>query len=297
MKNSLIPGIRKRSDFLMALQLTGAAKHGSMANLQVRLPAIVIGGGLTAIDTATELFAYYPVQVEKILERYELMCSDFGEATVRAAYDREEQQVLDEFLAHGRAIRDERARAAIAGEKPNFIPLVRAWGGVSIAYRKSMLDSPAYRLNHEEVVKTLEEGIYYAASGNELIEGEGFFTSHQHGEKRISFYGDNHPKYAGNVVKAMASAKDGYPYVAALFPKEPAGTQEERDEHWRELVATLDDALIARVHQINRLTPTIVEVVVRAPMAARQFEPGQFYRLQNYETYAAEVDGTRLAMG
>jgi NADPH-dependent glutamate synthase beta subunit-like oxidoreductase/NAD(P)H-flavin reductase len=374
MKNNLIRGIRKASDFLMALQLTGAFKKASMGNLQVRLPAIVIGGGLTAIDTATELFAYYPVQVEKILERYELMCSDFGEQTVRAAYDREEQQVLDEFLEHGRAIRDERARAAIAGEKPNFIPLVRAWGGVSIAYRKSMLDSPAYRLNHEEVVKSLEEGIYYAenlspiealaddfghlrallfekqvvedgrwkdsgvivemparsvmvaagtspnviyekehpgtfkldkynqffqsyaASGNELIEGEGFFTSHQHGEKRISFYGDNHPKYAGNVVKAMASAKDGYPHVVALFPKEPVGTQEERDERWSELVSTLDDGLVARVHQVNRLTPTIVEVVVRAPVAAPQFEPGQFYRLQNYETYAAEVDGTRLAM-
>ena len=35
------------------------------------LPAVVIGGGLTAIDTATELLAYYPVQVEKTLERYE----------------------------------------------------------------------------------------------------------------------------------------------------------------------------------------------------------------------------------
>ncbi|HEX9502432.1 MAG TPA: FAD-dependent oxidoreductase, partial [Thermoanaerobaculia bacterium] len=380
MKNNLIRGIRKASDFLMALQLTGAFKKASMANLQVRLPAIVIGGGLTAIDTATELFAYYPVQVEKILERYELMCADFGEAIVRAAYDREEQQILDEFLAHGRAIRDERTRAAIAGEKPNFIPLVRAWGGVTIAYRKSMLDSPAYRLNHEEVVKSLEEGIYYAenlspieavaddfghvrgllfekqivedgrwkdsgvvvemparsvmvaagtspnviyekehpgtfkldkynqffqsyaASGNELIEGEGFFTSHQHGAKRISFYGDNHPTYAGNVVKAMASARDGYPHVTALFASELQSlerseeAQADRDERWSELIATLDDGLVARVHQVNRLTPTIVEVVVRAPIAARQFEPGQFYRLQNYETYATEIDGTRLAM-
>jgi hypothetical protein len=49
----------------MALQLTGAAKESSLANLQVRLPAGVIGGGLTAIDTATEVNAYYPVQVEK----------------------------------------------------------------------------------------------------------------------------------------------------------------------------------------------------------------------------------------
>ncbi len=33
----------------------------------------------------------------------------------------------------------------------------------------------------------------------------------------VSYYGDNHPRYAGNVVKAMASAKHGYPHVAALF--------------------------------------------------------------------------------
>ena len=42
------------------------------------------------------------------------------------------------------------------------MPLVRAWGGVTLAYRKKMTDSPAYRLNHEEVVKALEEGIWFA---------------------------------------------------------------------------------------------------------------------------------------
>jgi NAD(P)H-flavin reductase len=50
------------------------------------------------------------------------------------------------------------------------------------------------------------------------------------------------------------------------------------------------------VKAVNRLTPTIVEVVVEAPLAARQFKPGQFYRLQNYETFAPRVDGTTLLM-
>src|SRR5687767_13623083 len=162
MKNNLIRGIRKASDFLMALQLTGAAKRDSMANLQARLPAVVIGGGLTAIDTATELFAYYPVQVEKTLERFEALVAEFGEQSVRSGYDAEELQVLEEFLEHGRAVRAERTRAAAAGEQPDFVPLVRSWGGVTLAYRKRMVDSPAYRLNHEEVVKALEEGIWFA---------------------------------------------------------------------------------------------------------------------------------------
>ena len=60
MPHQLAPGVRMASDFLMALQLTGAAKAESIANLQLRLPAVVIGGGLTAIDTATEALAYYP---------------------------------------------------------------------------------------------------------------------------------------------------------------------------------------------------------------------------------------------
>src|SRR5690606_23844909 len=86
MKNNLAAGIRTASDFLMALQLTGAFKREALPNLQVRLPALVIGGGLTAIDTATELFAYYPVQVEKVLERYERLTASAGEAAVRRPF-------------------------------------------------------------------------------------------------------------------------------------------------------------------------------------------------------------------
>ena len=53
MKNGLVRGVRRASDFLMALQLTGAAKFDSLANLQIRMPimAAIGGGGLTAIDT------------------------------------------------------------------------------------------------------------------------------------------------------------------------------------------------------------------------------------------------------
>ena len=83
MKNGLAKGVRQASDFLMALQLTGAAKHDSLANLTIRLPIVVIGGGLTAIDTATEALAYYPLQVEKFLARYERLRSELGDAAVR----------------------------------------------------------------------------------------------------------------------------------------------------------------------------------------------------------------------
>ena len=86
MKNGLVRGVRQASDFLMALQLTGAAKFDSLANLQIRMPIVVIGGGLTAIDTATESLAYYVVQVEKFLRRYEALSAEMGEAVVRATW-------------------------------------------------------------------------------------------------------------------------------------------------------------------------------------------------------------------
>ncbi|HEY4635549.1 MAG TPA: pyridine nucleotide-disulfide oxidoreductase, partial [Rhodospirillales bacterium] len=115
----------------------------------------------------------------------------------------------------------------------------------------------------------------------------GFFTSHDANGKFVTYYGDNHPRYNGNVVKAMASAKDGYPRVVELFADEIAGldpaAQPARERAWRSMVERLDDQLLARVERVVRLTPTIIEVILRAPAAARHFHPGQFYRLQNFE--------------
>jgi NAD(P)H-flavin reductase len=50
------------------------------------------------------------------------------------------------------------------------------------------------------------------------------------------------------------------------------------------------------VVRVDRLTPTIVDVIVRAPMQARKFHPGQFYRLQNFESVAARIGDTRMTM-
>ena len=379
-KNNLIRGIRKASDFLMALQLTGAFKRDALQNLQARLPALVIGGGLTAIDTATELMAYYPVQVEKVLAQYETLVAELGASRVRGSYDAEELEVVDEYLQHGREIRAERVRAAAAGDAPDFVSLVRSWGGVTLVYRKRMVDSPAYRLNHEEVIKALEEGITFAENLNPIEaaadehgavramvftrEGkekqgqatitlpartvlvaagtspnityekecpgtfqldakkkffqphsvvadddgsfrltpdpDGFFTSYGRDGRFVTYYGDNHPRYAGNVVKAMASAKHGYPHIVKLFAPElaalDAARQAERDRAWTALVQRLETDLVAHVEEVVRLTPTIIEVIVRAPAAARHFHPGQFYRLQNFESVARRVGTTPLLM-
>jgi NADPH-dependent glutamate synthase beta subunit-like oxidoreductase len=130
--------------------------------MQLRLPVVVIGGGLTAIDTATESLAYYPLQVEKFLRRYEMLCAEGTEAKVRGAWTLPERQIADEFLMHARAIRAERVNAADAGSEPRVLELLKSWGGVTLAYRKRLIDSPSYTLNHEEIEKALEEGIRFA---------------------------------------------------------------------------------------------------------------------------------------
>ncbi|MEI8259181.1 MAG: FAD-dependent oxidoreductase, partial [Deltaproteobacteria bacterium] len=321
MPNGLARGIRQASDFLMALQLTGAYKKSSLANLPVRLPGLVIGGGLTGIDAATEMRAYYVVQCEKALARFDVLAGEIGADGVLRMYDAEEREVFEETLLHGRAIRAEREAAASELRAPDFNRMIDAWGGVTLAYRRSLTDSPAYRLNHEEVEKFLEEGVRFleraspkealvddrgavravvfdrmtttdgklvstgetveipartvciaaGTSANITYERElpgtfemdpktrafrshaatvaddgtvtlapdpvGFFTSYNRDGRVVSYYGDNHPKYAGNVVKAMASARDGFHQIAKLFaddsPAADLPTQQQREAGWR----------------------------------------------------------------
>jgi len=47
-------------------------------------------------------------------------------------------------------------------------------------------------------------------------------------------------------------------------------------------LADITNQLSARVHEVLRLTPTIVEVILHAPQAARNFRAGQFFKLQNF---------------
>src|SRR5262249_56504720 len=113
------------ADFMMELQRTGADKTDSLANLQVRLPVVIIGGGLTAIDTATEALAYYPLQVGKFLSRYETLIAERGEAAVRADWTAQDAETASEFIQHAREFRAGRASAAPEGRKPQVTELMR----------------------------------------------------------------------------------------------------------------------------------------------------------------------------
>lgn len=352
--NGMARGVRAASDFLMALQLTGAARAESIANLQIRLPAVVIGGGLTGIDTTTEVLAYYAVQVEKFLSRYEKLVAASSEDEVKKNWSEEDRIIAAEYISHARALRAEGA---------DRIKLLRSWGGATLCYRKSLQDSPSYRLNHEEVELALQEGIYFlencapvavavdkfghaealkvrASDGGEHslparsilvaagtspntvlareyesefpLDGK-YFTAvdaanalvkpertakpahpdvlHRVYEdgRGISFFGDLHPSFAGNVVKAMASAKQGYPAISELLKSRAAGGKDRTG-----FFAALRENLTPVVREVNRLTPTIIELVIYAPQAAKKFQPGQFFRLQNFEAGNIGMEGLAL---
>ncbi len=334
--NGLARGVRAASDFLMALQLTGAAKTDSIANMQLRLPVVVVGGGLTAIDTATESLAYYLVQVEKFLSRYEALAAEAGEDAVRGKWDDQEREIAEEFLAHARAVREERALASREGRDPRIVELLRHWGGVTIAYRRRLIDSPSYTLNHEEVEKALEEGIIFAegltpvaadvdnygavrgirfsrpsglesaehwlpahtvfvAAGTQpntvlarehpahfALDGKYFQACDEDGQplkpqhaiskperpevllarfpdgRFLSFFGDQHPSYFGNVVKALGSARQGYPVVSRVLARRPPANEAEfyRLQNFETLSPTVKNAASATRLQMEGLAMT-----------------------------------------
>lgn len=354
--NSLAPGMRQANDFLMALQLTGAAKTSSLANLQLRLPAVVIGGGLTGIDTATEVQAYYLTQIKKVYTRYHILKNHYGEEKLRSQFDAGSLAIIDEFLQHATELQQ---------STDNPLNLIQQWGGVSVVYRRKLQESPAYQRNHEEVAKALEEGIFYreclspiavlldeyghvsglkcqhsltfaeeiikakaifvatGAKPNVAYEFEhrgtflrdgfqyqrfdaqqqlitenhhckepnfGAFTSYQKNDYRVSFLGDTHPVFHGSVVKAIASGKQIYPFIANQLLK----TSPTSDETYEDFSARMTYLFEANVVTVHRLGDQLVELIVRAPLAAKKFQVGQFYRVQNYETYAQRLDDTCL---
>src|SRR6185437_8893146 len=211
------------------------------------------------------------------------------------------------------------------GRPPRIAQLLDQWGGVTIAYRRRLIDAPSYTLNHEEVAKAMEEGIRFAeqltpvaveidpdeqavalrlaraepegqvvlpartilvAAGTQpntvlaredpahvTLDGRYFQAFDEAGAKvtpqrvakpdaahvlmslmedgrAVSFFGDLHPSFAGNVVKAMGGATRGYPVVSRMLAKRAPALPEPMA-----LKARLDDELRARVHAVERLTP------------------------------------------
>ena len=320
-KNNFAKGIRSSSDFLMSLQLTGAFKEELFTNLQVRMPAIVIGGGLTAVDTACEVKAYYQIQVKKFAHKVAIL----GKEKVFAVLNEEEKLIAEEFLNHAQKLQK---------GIDDFLD-------VKILYRKKIQDSPAYRLNHQELNKAFEEEIKFIENATPLeaeidefyhikslktdigdfacrslfiaagtapnispkiednldfeiagkyfkkINGFEFITKiDEDSGASVSFFGDLHPNFEGNVVKAMASAKLGYMEINKILQQ--AKTAKINGDF-------LQDFQV-KIAKINRLSPHVVEIFIKAPLLAKRARAGEIFRLHNYHHFAKIVDNQIMAM-
>lgn len=358
-KNNYAKGIRSASDFLMLLQSSGAYKKNLFTNLQIRMPILVVGGGLTAIDTATEAQNYYLSQIKKFEEQYQKLSALIGEGQILASLDEEEKNIAKEFLAHASELRNSLPEKLAETR----VKLLKKWGGTKILYRKTLQDSPAYRLNHQEVKKAFEEGIEFVenitpieavldeyghirqlkancnqqqvifdaktlliAAGTspnispaledkidfkldgkyfaQIKEGNNqkprskfgnysFFTKKFDDQKMISFFGDLHPNFAGNVVKAMASAKEGYKDINLALDLLP---NSKSQNFGQEFLAKINDWFMVTVKQVNILSPHAVELVVESKILAKQTKIGQIFRLQNYHSLAPQINNQILAM-
>jgi len=357
-KNNFLKGIRMASDFLMASQLTGAERKTLPSNLQLRLPVLVVGSGLTAIDTACEALAYYPKQVENFAHHYQILCEKLGKDVVEKSWNEEDKLIAKEFLEHFSLISEAKSR----GE--NVTKLLQKLGGAKIIYRKRLQDSPAYRLNHEEVAKAFEEGIEFIENATPLeaiddgfghlkslkilvdnqerelpaqalflaagtapnkapfyedklkfeLDGNtfqiidllgkklpaitspkgdniGFICAKNEQGKTVSFFGDLHPSFNGSVVKAMASAKNGYPFISKSLQ-----TLDKSQISYEDFLQKINQDFAVKVAEINILSDYFIELVVHAPLLARKTKLGHIFRLHNYHSLAKNSDKTLMAM-
>lgn len=340
LKNGMAPGVRSAQDFLMALHLMGAGRESSLSSLTIRLPIVVIGGGLTAIDAATEALAYYPRQVQKFSKHYQSLVKELGIKKVTEKWTQEDHELAQEFLAHA---------DLFASSKENLREVLEKLGGATILYRKELRDTPSYRGNHEEVFKALQEGVKFLpdvspveiltdenghARGIKISRGsyeddlpartilmaagthpntqladefpddfkvaDGYLkpltedhcmASKDPEGRTISLFGDLHARYAGSVVKAMASAKEGVPFITNALSQ--IKQDQKESSAWLKRV---EEAFTSTIRAVTRLKPGVMELIIHAPAAAQHFQPGQFFRLQNYDSQASRFSSPPLGM-
>jgi NADPH-dependent glutamate synthase beta subunit-like oxidoreductase/NAD(P)H-flavin reductase len=330
LKNNFAKGVRLASDFLMSLQLTGAFKEELFTNLQIRMPIVVIGGGLTAIDTACEAQAYYLTQIKK----FEKKLLAIGKDKIWPELNAEEKIIAEEFLTHASELRHDNAQE-----------LIKKWGGVKILYRKKIQEAPAYKLNHQELNKAFEEGVEFIENVTPLeveidefghvknlkcaddksfickavlvgagtvpnvspvtedgldfnLEGK-YFKALKKGsvitkideitKKAVSFFGDLHPDFEGNVVRAMASAKKGYSQITEII-------QKKSDTPDSNFLSKINSDFLVKIEKIEKLSDHVYEIFVKAPLLAKRTKVGHIFRLQNYHALAKKNGDQIMAM-
>lgn len=296
-KNISAGNVRTASDFLMSLGSGGLLNENTSTNFMIELPAIVVGAGLTAIDAATEITKYYPVLAKRIHAKLYGKDLSFLNESDRA-------QAL-RLIEHGSKYLQEDELALSENRLPDYRKLTSSFGGVSLCYRKNIKQSPAYRINHHELQDALDYGVgFYDDLIPEEIEVDEFgncsgiqfadrtlpartvlfgtgasplsvvdATNEDCEYDDISIFGDMDKDYSGSVVKALASAKDGYKKIVSSISNENGLPQ-----------SLHSFAMTAKIVDVIHHNSEIFELIIHAPLLAKNYRPGQFFKLQNFHS-------------
>ncbi len=287
---TLAAGMRQATDFLMNLQLGGAFLETSATALELQSPVVVIGGGLTAIDAATEALAYLTRLGQKI----------------RTAWAQADQKEILQSLSE---IEKARLEHYLSDAKPK----------VTLIYRKDFSEAPSFRINEKEVQHAIAQGVVvqenlapkeillddqgqvsgvrcHDAGGEKVLPAKAVLagigtapnlkTLHEIGvlapgetlsfaspgstqltqDPNLFVIGDANPTYAGSVVKGLASGKQA---ARELVPF-------EGESQTQALAEKLTPVLLEN----RQLLPGVHLLRIRSPLGAQHVQPGQFFKLQ-----------------
>jgi NADPH-dependent glutamate synthase beta subunit-like oxidoreductase len=152
--NALSTHIRFASDFLMHLHSQKPFENPH-ATLTLRLPILVIGGGLSAVDAATESLTYYECMAIKAFQQWRGFSKDHKKTILQPLTLLESRDFI-KIIRHGailQKIHDPLKR------RKKLLTLGGGQGVCQIIYRKDITQAPSYQINHYELQKALEEGI------------------------------------------------------------------------------------------------------------------------------------------
>ncbi|MCL2567613.1 MAG: FAD-dependent oxidoreductase [Alphaproteobacteria bacterium] len=342
LENAMVQGVKTSSEFLMNLNL-GSYKKDSLFNMQIRLPLIVLGGGLTALDCATEAVVYYKRMVEKIAGMYKSLDKNLADIFL----PNEDKELLQEYLAHYELFKTHDA-----------IDAINKLGCVKIIYHKKFEESKAYKGNAEETYKALKQGVsfieeaklvkihknsqglssldfiingkivnipaktlilamgtnpnnilmeeypnIFGAAGSALQTlniGKAEFKKQKfsvilqkiaaaNGDIAISILGDTHKTFNGSVVKAMASSFYGQYEIMDSMNGHNTKTE------FKKIAENFESAMLSQITNITAVAENIYEISIKSPLLAEKFQAGQFFKIQNFESSAAIINGIKLS--
>ncbi len=236
--NILAKGVRFAHDFLMALN-QGAHKDSSAIAIDIESPVVVIGGGLTSIDAATEVLALLKSRGIKNPMVTLLTRKNLADNTALKTNPLEVQMALEA----GIQIKTNCEPMAITTDNNGWVS--------NVAVRQN---------GHEENIPA--KNVLVAIGTNTNIIDHPYV------------FGDADPTYRGSVVKALASAKYGYKKIIDSIHQKQHTLKDSVEKICTRGVVLKNTPVNAFAHKL----------ILHAPFYAKYYRPGQFFKLQTYES-------------